>query len=343
MGGNAVPNTRRVPAKEYHILAEEVENLLKTTVNNGCRANAIPGYRLKEDFGDIDVLIDSDGVSPEESADSWKSRLAAAGVNELFTNGKKTSVLNIPGPISFNQTYSFSYKGVQVDCIFTKPELYEAAYNYYSWNDLGNLLGRIVHKFGLKLGHEGLVYVYRPEKDHAFSEISVSTDWSSILPFFGWDYSRFEKGFGSLRDIFEFVASTPYFNPDVFLFDNRNAKGKIRDRKRKTYNMFLDWCQTLIKPPSGWHQFMDKGSYLNQIQKSFPTFSENLGNEVDRYREQQAFKFRFNGDVISKVSGLSGKDLGYLMVKIKNSEPDFQKWVLEHSDLELGIKIDKYL
>lgn len=40
-------------------------------------------------------------------------------------------------------------------------EHFNTSLEYLNWNDLGNLIGRIAHKFGLKYGHKGLLYIIK--------------------------------------------------------------------------------------------------------------------------------------------------------------------------------------
>lgn len=337
MGGLAVPNARRVQAEEYRFLVKEVTQLIESTTY-GSRVKEILSYRDKEDFGDIDLLIDSDRVS----AETWKLWVKSVGITELFTNGKKTNILFSEGPISFDQVYSFSYKGVQVDCVFIEGRLFEAAYNYFAWNDLGNLLGKTVHKFGVKLGHKGLQYVYRPEEDHVFETIEISTDWSEILPVFGWDYKRYQKGFDSLEEIFEFVADSECFKHETYLLENLNATARIRDKKRKTYQEFLKWCESHQGNDSMFFN-SDKSRYLLWLYESFPGFREKYELAVDRYREHCLIKSKFNGDLVMKLTGFKDRELGKFMKEIRrrmgSNEDEIREWILGHSEAEIGYLI----
>jgi len=340
MGGLAVPNVRRVQAEEYHAIGAEVEDLIRKTCADGCRINVIPGYRDKENFGDIDLLIDSDYVNVFD----WKDSLYLSGVTtELFTNGKKINMLFSEGRISFDQVYSFAYKGVQVDCVFIEGRLYEAAYNYFAWNDLGNLLGKTVHKFGVKLGHKGLQYAYRPDNDHLFETIEVSTDWSKILPAFGWDYERYQEGFNNLEDIFMFVASSYWFKPETYLLENLNATARIRDKKRKTYQEFLKWCERKPTSEDCFPFFLEKSLYLPWLFGTFPDFREKYELAEGRYREHCLVKSKFNGELVRKLTGLEDKELGSFMKEVRgrmgSNEYELKQWILNHSEAEIGYLI----
>ena len=80
----------------------------------------------------------------------------------------------------------------QVDLIRVDCRHMESAFSYFAFNDLGNLLGRIFHRAGFKLGHKGMCYVVREEgnQSNAIKEIEVTTSWKEALEFAGYDFMR---------------------------------------------------------------------------------------------------------------------------------------------------------
>src|SRR3546814_18504796 len=59
----------------------------------------------------------------------------------------------------------------------------------------------------------------------------------------GYSPDGLDQGFETPEDIYSFVASSPFFSSDIFLLENRNAKARMRDKKRKMYMEFLLWCE----------------------------------------------------------------------------------------------------
>ena len=139
MGGNALKNctTTRLNAPEYNTLVARVINDIQEELKASeytRRVRAITAYATKEDFGDADILIDSFSLPGD-----WIDRLAARwNSKEVVPNG---------------DVVSFEVDEFQVDVIKAKPVEYEFAYSYFAYNDLGNLVGRMAKKFGLKYGH----------------------------------------------------------------------------------------------------------------------------------------------------------------------------------------------
>ena len=182
MGGKALKNTttRRYDAQEYHELVPEVEARLRAILP-GHRVRAIPAYRTKESFGDMDVLVE--GPLP---SDIKEQLLAAFSPNETVYSG----------PV-----ISFDYKELQIDLIKASTEEYDFSMHYYGYNDLGNLLGKIAHKFGVKYGHDGMFYIHR-DGDHIFNEIVLTRDPKTALSFLQLSAERHAEGFDTLQSMF---------------------------------------------------------------------------------------------------------------------------------------------
>lgn len=321
MGGKAIKNTpvRRFERSEYFELEARVLAQLRSDFS-GRRIEAIPAYRAKPDFGDMDVLLQSDGLTldlPEYLRDTFGSR-------EVVPNGN---------------VISFEHAQFQVDLILTPLGYYQASLNYFSWNDLGNLLGRIVHAHGrAKLGHTGLTYPFK-HGDYMFEELAVERDWAVILPAFGFDYTRYLEGFDTTEDIFRFVTASPYFNRDIYLLHNRNAKSRVRDAKRKTYTDFLDWLE---QQPEGalpaYAYPEDRLALLPRLFDALPGFREKFEDTQRRFDEHVLFKERFNGEVVRALTGRNDKELGALMKHLRElagSPAALKEWVLEASDAQL--------
>lgn len=348
MGGNAIPKeikTRRYLADEYHKLIPEVIALTKEVWGVG-RVAVIPAYRDKESFGDMDVLLE---LSDSGLKEFRELICETFGVDFITTDGDHKNQLGAHGSVTRDKVYSIAYKELQLDFILVEPGIaFECAYNYFSWNDLGNLLGRVAHKFGFKFGHDGLRYPFR-DGDHMFEEILVSQDWNEILPAFDWDPERFNQGFDTLGEVFDYVTTSKYFNPEIYLLENRNAKSRYRDQKRKTYNEFLDYCQA-FKTNLNKYQYPEHKSQL--LEPAFEMlrrcgFAEKYMVTYDKYLAYLEFKAKFNGEIVSWISGRKGQDLGALMVGIRqfynvNEDPEaFRKLIMNMSEKQLSNMVDE--
>lgn len=220
MGGNALKTcyTRRYSANEYNQLRYVI-----TTKLIMCkfvqRAQTILSYRQKETFGDMDILYSTYDDVPLNIHD----------IKFLFPSTKEV--------VRNSDIISFEHSEFQIDLIHIKKESYDYAYSYFAWNDLGNLIGRIAHKFGLNHGHRGLTLPLR-DGDNLFDEIVLTYDHDRALTFLGFDSNHFNNGFDSINQIYNYVITNKYFNPEIYKLENLNTIARTRDKKRPTYNGF---------------------------------------------------------------------------------------------------------
>lgn len=317
MGGNALSMTavRLTKSKFEHVSAQCVEHLQAAFPAH--RIAVIPAYRTKADFGDCDILITSAGYDPHKAA-------AALDAVEVVRD-------ELPGTDG---------NVFQVDLISIEPEAFDYALGYFSFNDLGNLVGRTAHRAGLSHKHNGLWFYVR-DGDYKFRDICLTRDYDVALRFLGYDPAQFHAGFEQLEDIFEYVAGSTFFNRDIFLLENRNAKSRIRDRKRRTYMEFLKWCEAHPELPAYAYPD-DKSAWLPYIAEHFPHFEAEHQRALKDMSDQRAAKERFNGEWVSKLTGLEGKALGAVMKHFKesfSSEADRLAFVLSASPTELEARV----
>lgn len=322
MGGHALSvESIRLPAKQYHDIAGQLLSKINAALP-GKKACVIQAYRNKQDFGDVDILIEGgEGYDPHKLAN-------ALGATEVVRNGDVTSI------------GIYTDAGIfQVDLIKATAESFEFSKNYFSFNDLGNLLGRIGHKAGFKLGHAGLLYPLRnPDNStELIAELVVTKDWMKAIKLFGYSIEEFKKqstsGFNDLEDIFKFVVSSPYFNHNIYLLENRNAISRVRDAKRPTYTKFLAWCkdnkniQTF--PSFDWqNKDYQRLIFLYQARHLFPVFAEQYDDSMQKFQEKKFIREKFNGQLVSELTGLTGRELGEFMQQLKNSVENLNEFIL---------------
>ena len=333
MGGRALKvESVRLSASKYADIERTVIQSLQRQFP-GRRIEAVMAYADKPDFGDLDILIEGGaGYDPTQAAEALQA-------TEIVRNGDVTSIgITVP-------------EGVfQVDLIKVPADSFDFAARYFGLNDFGNLVGRIAHKFGAKFGHLGLSYAVRDldNSSHLIAEITITTDFSAALVLLGYDAEHYEKlrttgGFKALEDIFRFVVSSPFASREIYLLDNRNHAGRTRDAKRATYSAFLTWLEQQPTAAVPSYQWAQTGSPERQEQKTgflknafaqFPKFKEDYEQALMDGERKKRVKIQFNGNLAAEVTGLSGKALGELMFRVRNSFPDedtFETFFIESS------------
>lgn len=299
MGGNVFPTNIRLPKEQAESIGQEMVTFFKPAKNT--LIEIIPSYRAKADYGDIDILAD----------DAWRGTimhhlLVHPNIIDHSVNG---DVVSAAYEIGTGSTF-------QIDIIFVPYTSYHFSYNYFSYNDLGNFIGRFAHKMGLKFGHDGLRYVVR-DGSAMLGEIVLTTDFSEALQFLAFDPTVFSKGFDTLEDIFEYVASNPRYYGDIYNLQHMSHNARVRDKKRQTYNKLLTWISQHPEKDTTF-RFNEKHTYLDDTFDRFPKAKlqyEYLNKEWELRKQVREI---FNGTVVSELTGLTGKELGTLMARMRS-------------------------
>lgn len=328
MGGNALKDAGvvRLPARLYAMLAERVvARLTDGVLFPGLQARAIPAVRAKTDFGDLDVLVMHQEPGWGFDAARRAALTAAFQPTRLVTNGPVLSFdVTVPGDEAAPE-----YAGArfQVDLIQVPPDVFAFALGYFSYNDLGNLLGRVARLHGFKLGHAGLFRPLRApgNESHFVRDILVTRDWSRALQFLGYDPARWERGFDSMDEMFAFVRDSRAFHPSAFPLEHRSHRARVRDRKRPTYTAFLQHLANCGLVPAA-ETDADTLAVMRQralasALDQFEDFAKEWQQAQAELRDTLLFRQRFNGDVVRRMTGLDGAALGQHMRALRAQFP----------------------
>ncbi len=307
MGGRALKNTntRRYEASEFHKLSCVIVSKISGILPD-CRVTAVPAYRTKPSFGDLDIVIEN--IDAKNRLSNEFERL---GVTEVVKN---SNVWSLGG-----------FDALQVDLIFVPSDEFDFSLCYFSWNDCGNLLGRIAKNMGFKLGQKGFFFTFR--EDNYLVDILLTSSFEQALHFMGYCPKRYKQGFNTLAEIFEYICSTPYFDSQCFLFQNRNHQDRKRDSKRPVYMAFLEFIEKRATVDSD----TDKTMHLQRAFSQFSKFEHEVQCVKDRYNKHKQVKAIFNGRVIADLTGLSGRALGQFIILLKSdfaTQAEFEDAIL---------------
>lgn len=301
MGGNALKNTktRRYQADEYERAFIELSYRLMKVCEY---VNLVPSYREKKSFGDMDLVV----VMNYDEKDVVAAVKRLFNPNEIVKNGN---------------VVSFDYNELQVD-LLVQPDVETAKFasRYFAYNDLGNFIGRTANRLGFKLGHDGLKYVVRdPEDDsRVVKELLVTLDFDDALWFLGYDFEDHVFGFDTKEEIFEYAASSKYFDPAQYLLENRPSKARRRDRTRAMYQDALEYFKVKYNlQPGTPKKPVNRQEHLERAFNAFPEFKQAYDEALAAHNLEKAFRKNFNGDNFSKYFGVEGKELGEMMSKYR--------------------------
>lgn len=311
MGGNATKqyNTIRLDKDTYNKASKLLVNLMNQYLDKPFEI--IKAYETKDSFGDLDLLS-------VNNTDDFEKKLL---INE---NGKNVFIHGVVSDGGI-KSYAISFKidnptdpsvllkdnwtkPFQLDFIHKSAEDFDFARQYFSFNDLGNFIGRIASGAGFKFGFDGLykkIYFNedgdvvdvkslksqrerqelangKPESNKKI-EVLITKDFEKAIEFLGFDYPRYTQGFKTLEDIFQYVQESKYFHLENFLLDNRKADVRHRDLKRPNYNMMVDYFRqhdngddSLPTYPSTLDLYVHFSEAENKIKQAV----QDVGNEI---------------------------------------------------------------
>ena len=316
MGGKALNKygvfTERKNTEEFKQIGTELKNKVLTELALEC--TVVQCYHTKESHGDLDLLV----KMPKGRQIAWREFIAYRLQPQAIHNN--------------GGVYSFDYKNFQVDIIPINEDKWEIAQTYYSYDPLGNIMGKTFHKFGLSYGWDGLFYKYRNFRGTNSENILLTTDARRIFDFGGYDYERYLKGFDTLEEIFKFAIDGVNFDAEMFKIENLKSIDKKRNRKRGSYHLFLNYLEeNNIRTKKDFNP--DKSVYLTAIDFFFPEV--NLKDKLQMLREKDSLDMfisqKFNGDIVmSWLPNLKGKELGEAISKFKSQFEgnDFKTFIL---------------
>jgi len=302
MGGRALKTafTRRYSREEFDTVSRELIDIIEKTYVKACTPLF---FNKKETFGDIDIIV------------SVKTSDMGAIRNFVENSFKPTEIFSNGNAISFD------YKEVQVDLICVPEKDFDSNFHYLAFNDLGNFIGRLAQSIGLKYGQEGLWYNHYSDANTK-TTIMVSKNYPEIFDFLGLDYSRWEEGFDTLEDIFDFAMTSSLFNVDMFALSQLNKINRERNIKRASYMSFLDYIEG--KPDHPEYNAnaitLTKELVIDVIRKRFPEANIDLHLAEINYKHfrKVLIHAKFNGNIIKEKFGLEGKELGMAIKEFKD-------------------------
>lgn len=294
MGGNLF-KLGRLPQAEYLKIENDLRRYLDQKLGNLYR---IPRYyRDKPDFGDVDIIV-SDAAIHSTWQDLRMELIVDLGIEQYKSQGS---------------VFSTVYQNFQVDFFYREHRYLESTYNYLSFNDVGNILGKIFKRFNLKYGEQGLLYVFRRADGHFQKDLEVSQDFERIFAFLQLDYAQWLRGFDTLDELFRWATASPYFS--IHPYQEQDATTTQRVKERTTMRRFVAWLEE--RGVSQKFDFdPDRNAYLPMIADFFP--EGNLLEKIELERQREAYVLRlrekYSGQVIMRLfPDLQGKALGDFM------------------------------
>lgn len=235
MGGNLIKNygieSKRLNLEEYSIIKDDVLFHIDSSLHPSCKYFVPPHIRNKETFGDLDVVVYIPG-----NIKHLFEKLLGQKINFQFTHTN-------------GNCFSFGYKNFQIDLIYPKYKYLENNLEnkfhveYLSWGDGGNLIGMFANRNGMKLTQDGLYYEVKYYETQLLESILLTDDWDQMLNFFDLNITKWNEGFNTQEELYEFLVRSKYFNIEWFNPKLFNHEKRDREKHRPTFANFMIYLE----------------------------------------------------------------------------------------------------
>jgi hypothetical protein len=308
--GGLLFGTQRMKVREFNGYRKTVEDILRFY---DIEFKIPLYYRSKQDFGDLDVLVKTT-TTIEDLKNIFKTC-------ECHYEPKSETII------------SFNFRNFQIDFIRVNPDDFDISFEYYSYNDLGNLIGQLAKANYLKYGFDGLRYDHY-FKNQKIGTIPISKNIDKILLFLDLSPAVYHQGFDSMEEVFDYVTTSKFFNPYVYELEpygyskagvalyRLNKMNRERNSKRKTYQ---EWLEYIKKFKTGEENYKfredrDIEEVFERIDKFFPNtnFRDKIKNLLNAEEDKKKIKQKFNGNVIiSLLPDLQKQDFQFFIDSFK--------------------------
>ncbi len=318
MGGNNLPNV--ITSRKSHSDYEHIKaTLLKILQNNNIDCKCPHELPNKKDYGDLDIIC----VYPDfDILDFIKNTFYPI---DIVPSYKDSRIINV----SFNVTEikdMENHNDFQIDLIFCHKNNMEMYMFYYSYGDIGGIIGRIMSSYGLKFGEKGLFMKYIDVQD----TIILSSEPEKICNFIGANYEEWLNGFDTVECIYKWICNIKLFYKDIFKVMNKDHRDRVK--KRLMYSNFLKYIDITIDSI----QPANSEVIINKQDEAIEYFNKSA--EVEKIKKirlkEKERNQKYNAHIFMD-KGYKGKEIGI----IKNKFEEHIKSEIDFIDLNTTEKI----
>lgn len=320
MGGNALRQTYTVrkPRVEYETIQSTVVSRLRNASIVVEIIYSVPG---KQDFGDLDLLVcASTSLLRHVIITEFKP-------NEIVTHG--------------GSVISFDFESFQIDLI--QVDYIPMAQFYFSYGDMGHIIGKMMSVCKLKFGHTGL-WLHLTQDDNqevvVVPNVELSNDPGAICEFLGLDYSIWcRHSFANQFEVFNWVMTSKYFNRDVFYYDDLRHMSRAHKRP-----MLLEFYNYIgISPYQQIHGHCLFQPNLQTHALHFFHKEAQVQQKLQDMEQKRELKNKFNGRMFL-ACGVAPKKVGEFIRRFQASiDTNFDEYLTNHSRDEIAQQVANFV
>lgn len=323
MGGNAFRgklSTALFPRMSPHTY-QALRARLLPLVQSQFESVAVPREAPeKVDHGDLDFVV----TRPRPGTSPSTVQKVLRATHSIPQEGNRTSNYAIPakafdlGLHGADEVERQVFYQVDVNVCVDEAE-WERILFLHSYGDTGMIFGVLARMAGLSLNVHGLKLA-APLETVPRTTFHLTSSLQDILAFYGLSKSRWDEGFETQRDVFEWVAMSPLFDAQrIVPSDRTHDRGRKARGARSMFQNFLDFAQERAVAAS-----LDG----NAAPSAKPRVTQDdalrfFGKEAERAALLRASaikehaRAKFSGSFMEKCTGMQGLSVKWLMDAIR--------------------------
>jgi hypothetical protein len=277
LANGSTPQVPRMSPELYQKMINEYKPKLEVFFRNVVVPRDAPD---KEDYGDIDFLVESDNkillegrTLSAEDQDFWKL-VKVALTAELHEKRGQSHSFGIP-------ILGVSGAYVQVDIELSPGNGTIDSLDLFAWTrfmkgdaDLLQIIGVTHRPLGLTCNDRGLhVRLEQIEPyDKKKALLFLTRDPDKAMVFYGFDVKKYHEGFTSETELFDWVADGRYFSRQTFDERKERSTDRSRQLKRPMYRRFVEEYMSI--PTVGIRRPCTRQDVLDEAIKTFNVRAE---------------------------------------------------------------------
>jgi len=302
MGGSAFNTknhgfvTSRMTPAQYRALSELVLPLVRLYF---CNVAVPPEGPEKLSHGDLDIMVSKPlNLTPHDA------------LLQLCTNalGNRCKRLNYTAGTS-NIAVILEDEIFQVDIhVVEREEIWDIDFWMHSYGDMGMIVSSIIKAWKLRLSASRGLWVEMPQSGRPFV---LSLDINRIGTFLGLDWQRYQEGFNTKTEVFEWIEGVTINGRQVGV----KAKGKLEKRLQDDRPMWIAfWARGEDEAYEPAEE--EQKAVFEQAVDYFGKRAEFEKVLFEWARDKDA-KEKLNARRVMEWTGANGKALGDLMKQLR--------------------------
>lgn len=217
---------------------EKVTNILE---ENEILYELIFDYRYKTEFDNIKILIND-------------------FIDDKYLSSLFGSLESVKGNM-------LKIKFENIDLIFIKSNnnYWVNSFYYYSGEIVSIALNKIANQLGLEYNEYGLFYIHNVKKP-----ILLTNKVFEIFNFFEVNTNSIIEGFDYLKNVYEFIINSTFFNAKIFTSNDVNQNSLLYEENLKNYNKFIDAIEIFKNNSNCNYEFDIPENNIDLIDEYFP-------------------------------------------------------------------------